>query len=178
MNEKITFKLVAVKGDVIVYETLMSYVTLGSFISNCSDSQEYSALFELASLHPSTQVREQVAYKDQLNETTVSTLTKDNSINVLRNLVRSTSFKQIATEDELLRLIDLDSELAISIAQNIETFENIVQQKVIDKLLASSDPAVAAALAGNYSTNRKILKSLIIHEDTFVADEAKKRLEE
>jgi len=45
-------------------------------------------------------------------------------------------------------------------------------------LMATDDPSISYTLADNYNTPKKILKELVKHNDSHVANEAKRRLEE
>ena len=105
-------------------------------------------------------------------------LSKDTSIGVLRNLVRSNAFKENATQAQLEQLIKLDTEIAQSIAGNVEGYEQADVNKLATLLAANDDPSVVASLAQNYSTPKKILKTLTTHSDPYVASEAKARLDD
>lgn len=174
ISSQIDSRISLFKDGVKIYEAPVSYDALSSFASNALDCESNEEFFAALSQHPSSSVREQVAYKDKLNEDTVMALAGDSSISVLRNLVRSSGFRRYATEDLVLELIDRDVEIACTIAQNFESFENVDRQKVIDQLISSNDPAVVAAVAGNYSSPKKTLKELLKHPDPYVAEEAKR----
>jgi hypothetical protein len=95
----------------------------------------------------------------------------------LRNLVNSSAFKSNTTMEYLEKIIPLDAEIAQTVANNIEAFENVNINKLATLLASNPDPSVLATLAGNYNTPKKILKMLINHEDPYVASEAKSTLE-
>ena len=76
-------------------------------------------------MHPSAQVREQIAYKNQLDEESCRTLAEDNSVSVLKYLLQNNPFKEIATFENIERIIKKDAELATSVAQELESFKSI-----------------------------------------------------
>ncbi len=170
------YKLGVYEGDKEVYQGALSYEEMMSVISSCPDSPSNQALFEFAAFHPSSTVREYVASKDNLSSKTVEILSADKSINVLRSLVRSSSFKKLASDKLLVELIRLDFEIARNIADYYEQYEMADSSKLIAALLESTDPAVLTSLAGNYSTPKKIIKELANNSDPYVANTAKNRL--
>lgn len=171
-----TFKLGIYDGDNEVYQGVLSYEEMMSVISSCPDSPSNQALFEFAASHPSSTVREYVASKDNLSSKAVEILSTDKSINVLRSLVRSSSFKKFASDKLLIDLIHSDFEIARNIADYYEQFEMADPAKLMAALLESADPAVLTSLAGNYSTPKKLIKELANNPDPYVANIARDRL--
>ncbi len=169
---------ITIKLNEKIVEFPLSYESLGSLISSYIDDAAGNELFEAAATHPSSSVREQVAYKENLSEAAVEILKKDKSINVLRCLARTQAFRKYATFEDVERLISLDVEVAQSIASYHESFELIESSKIIEILLKSSDPSVLASLASNYSTPKKITKTLLNYPDPYVANEAKSRMKD
>ena len=178
MAKDLVFKLVVSNGGKEAYSANLSYEAVSSIASGFSDNSDSNDFFLLAAQHPASSVRENVAYKDQLSTEVVELLSKDNSIAVLRNLVRSSAFRSFATQELLEKLIQLDTEVAQSIANNVESFENGDVNKLSTLLANHEDPSVVVSLAQNYSTPKKILKTLSTHSDPYVASEAKARLED
>lgn len=177
MSGKLEFKLVVTEDGEEVLNKLLSYEAVSNIVSNASDSKDNEDLFLLAARHPSSNVREYVAYKDRMPDAAVKLLTADKSISVLRNLVRSQKFKEHATIEELEMFLALDTEIAQSIAGDIDSYSETDKTKLAEMVATHSDPAVVATLAGSYSTPKKILKSLLKHYDPYVVSEAKGRLE-
>jgi hypothetical protein len=177
MKPPVEARISLVVEGIAVHEAPMSYESLTSVVSGLPDIPENAEFFEKLAEHASSQVREQVAYKENINEATVLKLAKDESVNVIRNLARTTGFRRYITDDLVMELLDRDVEIACHIAQNFESLENIDRQKLTHRLLSSADPAVFAALAGNYATPKKIIKELIKHPDPYVASEAKRTLD-
>jgi hypothetical protein len=177
MTNEYSVVLVVKKRDGTQIEAPLSYESASSAVSSAADSKDNSLLFEALAEHPASQVREQVAYKDLISEKTISLLVKDSSVNVLRNLVRNESFRKYASHDQIIDLVSRDVEIAASVAQNLESYENVDHQALVEILLGSEDPYVIAAVAGNYATPKKFLKPLLNHIDRTVVHEAKRRLE-
>ena len=171
-----SFKLGIYDGDKEVFQGELSYEEMMSVISSCTDSQSNQALFEFAASHPSSTVREYVASKDNLSTKAVEILSADKSINVLRSLVRSASFRKNASDKLLIELINLDFEIARSIADCYEQFDIADSEKLIAALLEATDPAILTSLVGNYSTPKRVIKELANNSDPYVANMAKDRL--
>lgn len=159
------------------YSTVLSYESVENIVSNYQDSEENNDFFALVAKHAASSVRDNLAYKDNLSAEVFEILSKDNSIAMHRNLARSNSFKENATQELLERLIQLDTEIAQSIAGNVESFEQAEINKLATLLAAHSDPSVVANLAENYSAPKKVLKTLLNHSDSSVASKAKNTLE-
>jgi hypothetical protein len=176
MSKNLTFKLIISEDGSEKFSTNLSYDAVSSIVSNYPDNKESNDFLFFAAQHPASGVRENVAYKDNLNSDVLEILSADNSITVLRNLVRSNAFKEHVTQSELERLITLDTEIAQTIAYNVEAFEQADTNKLATLLTEHSDPSVAANLAQNYSTPKRILKILANHPDPYVASQAKERL--
>jgi hypothetical protein len=177
MSKKLEFKLVVTDGENVILSKPLSYEAVSNIISNATDSEDNSDLFHVAAKHSASSVREYVAYKDNIDDETLSGLSTDSSISVLRNLVRSRKFKEQASFDQVTQLLGLDTEIAQSIASDIESFTDVDTGKLAQLVAQHSDPAVVASLAGNYGTPKKILKTLLSHSDPHVVSEAKARLD-
>lgn len=134
-------------------------------------------MFELAATHPSEVVRENVAYKDNINQETWEILAADTSLNVLRRLVNSESCKRNASQEQLESWIKLDVELAKNIAGYLDRYENADIDELAKVLCEHPDPSVVAELASNSDTPKKLLKLLLKHKDQRVVSNAKRSLE-
>ena len=178
MAKDLVFRLVISEAGKETYSANLSYEAVSNIVSNYSDNIESNNFFVLAAQHAASTVRENVAYKDNLSSDVVKVLSQDSSIAVLRNLARSNAFRENATQDLLERLIKLDTEIAQTVAGSVESFEQADVNKLATLLAAHSDPSVLASLAQNYSTPKKVLKTLVNHPDPYVAREAKARLED
>ena len=177
MSKALEFSIVITENGNTVLTKPLSFEFVASIISNFDDNITNSDIFGLAAHHLASGVRENVAYKDAITEDTIQILAQDGAINVLRNLVRTSKFKELATLEQLERLMQRDPEIAISIAGDIDSYSNVDTTKLVDEILKNSDPSVTAALAGGYNTPKKILKSLLSHPDPYVVSQAKFRLD-
>jgi hypothetical protein len=176
MSEKLEFKLIVTDSGKEVLNKLLSFEEVQSIVYAAYDSKDNEAFFTVAARHSASSVRESVAEKDSLSDSTVKTLFTDKSINVLRNLIRCRQFKERATLEQLEALITLDKDIAESIASDIESYTKAGPGKLAALLAGHSDPSVARSLAGGYKTPKKILKTLLKHNDSRVASEAKDTL--
>ena len=177
MRSNVRFTIHASEDGKEVFTAPLSYDALANIISNYPDHEDSNDLFLLAAKHPASTVRENLAYKDHLSAEVLDILTKDTSISVLRNLFRSDAFREHVSHEVLEKLIGLDTEIAQSIADYIESFQEADVTKLANLLANHEDPSVAASLANNYSAPKKILKKLLTHPDPYVAQSAKARLE-
>jgi hypothetical protein len=178
MSNNLEFSLIIKENGEELLTQKLSYEAVANILNSASDNEENASLFHLAARHPASSVRENVSYKDNLSEETVNILAADNSIPVLRNIVRCSKFKGMATIEQLEKLSNLDTDIAESIASDVESYSE-VDESELSKIIAShADPAVVRSLARNYNTPKKILKSLLKHSDPIVVAEAKERLED
>ena len=109
-----------------------------------TDDEKVLKVLEVLASHPASEVRQAIAYKDNLTAATVATLSDDKEINVLRRLVNSRKARELLETSQLLKMIGLDNELAQSIASNVELFENGDVEKLSDALIKHSDPSVVS----------------------------------
>jgi len=177
MFQPIEAKLIIEKDGFQLHNVSLSYEALSSLASCSPDSDASTDLFATLSQHPSSSVRERIAYKENLNEDTVLALAVDPSVDVLRNLIRTSAFRRYITDDLLIQIIGRDVEAACFIAENLELLENIDRHNILRLLVLSDDPAIVAAVAGNTSTPKKILKELLRHPDVDVVDRAKQNID-
>lgn len=173
---KLQFKLVVLSEGKEELNRDLSYDEVNSIISSAQDVEENQNLFLLDANHPAGCVRENVAYKEKLSDETVKLLLKDKNLQVLRNLVRTEKLKEIATLEDLERLISLDTDIAQTIAGDTSVFPEVDQNKLITIIMKDNDPSVLGALAGSWNTPKKILKELVKHSDSYVSSEATRRL--
>jgi hypothetical protein len=177
MSKNLTYRIQILDGKKEVYSSELSFSEIQEFTSSADDSFENEKLFQLAAHHPSEVVRENIAYKDNINEDTWEILSEDNSINVLRRLVNSESCKRYASNDQLEKWIKMDVELARNIASYIDRYENADIDELAKILCEHSDPSVVAELANNSDTPKKLLKILLKHSDSRVVANARRSLD-
>ncbi len=177
MRSNIQFTIQATEDGKEVFTAPLSYDALADIVSNYPDHDDSNDFFLLAARYPAATVRENLAYKNHLSAEVLDILIKDSSVSVLRNLVRSDAFREYASHELLDKFINLDIEMAQSIASYVETFQEADAVKLANLLALHEDPSVVASLADNYRTPKKILKKLLMHTDPHVVQLAKSRLE-
>lgn len=143
----------------------LSFQTLASAISASEDTLENSKYYELLAIHPASIVREAIARKNFLNEKTVSILSSDKSVHVLRILAWNIAYKKYAKEKDIEYAIDCDNEVASSIASDMGEFKKVNKQTIVKKLLSCEDPAIIEAVAGSYDSPKKIVRQMKRHTD-------------
>jgi hypothetical protein len=178
MAGDITVKVVISEGSKEVLSAPISYNSFATVVSEISDSEANQAFFAEAAKHAAPNVRENVAYKENLDKATVDLLSKDTSVNVLRNLVRTVAFKKYAKQDLIEKLIATDAEVATTIAGDLEAYEQGDMNKSIDLIIKMNNPFVINSIANNYSTPKKVLKTLMSYPDPLIAFDAKARYED
>jgi len=178
MAGDITVKVVISEGSKEVLSVPISYNSFATVVSEISDSEANQAFFAEAAKHAAPNVRENVAYKENLDKATVDLLSKDTSVNVLRNLVRTAAFKKYAKQDLIEKLIATDAEVATTIAGDLEAYEQGDMNKSIDLIIKMNNPFVINSIANNYSTPKKVLKTLMSYPDPLIAFDAKARYED
>ena len=177
MSDKFFYKLVITDGKKEVYTSNMSYNDVEQIINYADDNQSNEKLFQIAATHPSEAVRENIAYKDNINQKTWEILAADTSLNVLRRLVNSESCKTNASQKQLETWVKLDVELAKNIAGNLDRYQDADIDQLAKVLCEHSDPSVVAEIASNSDTPKKFLKTLLKHVDQRVVANAKRSLE-
>lgn len=69
-------------------------------------------------------MREQVACKENISLDVLGILQNDDSLGLLRNLVRTSALRENVSQEYLEKIISLDAEIPQSIASNIDAFQN------------------------------------------------------
>lgn len=172
MEAKLEAKLV-VNG----IELELGYSALGDTVLFLSSGKKNQGIyFELAK-SPSSEVRQNVAKTNSLNDETVRLLVQDSSVEVLREIVSNYHAQEIITQDEIERLISTgDTPLLSTIAERVEDFELCDTDLICLKLVVHSDPSVRASLAQNEYVPKVFLEKLTKDHDVEVAEEAKSTL--
>ena len=173
MSGKLEFRLVVTENDNEVLSKLLSFDQVEAIVYNAHDIEDNADMFGLAARHPASKVRAAVAWNHCLPESVVKALYADKSINVLRRLVWNARFKEMATLEQIEKLLGLDTEIAETIANNIQDFKGAGTEKLDELLVTHADPSVARSLASSYNTPEKLLKTLLTHADPGVAGAAK-----
>jgi hypothetical protein len=177
MSKNLIYKITVSDGKKEVYSSNLSFNEVQDFISSADDTYLNQELFQIASEHPSDVVRENVAYKDSINQETYDNLAVDESLNVLRRLVGTEGCRRYASQEQLEGWIKLDPELARNIANSFDRYDEIDLDAISKLLCNHSDPSVVAEIASNSGTPKKYLKTLLKHSDSRVVANAKRSLE-
>jgi len=173
---KVEFRLTIVDDGKEVFSEPLTSELMGCIANYYPDKASSLKFFSYACLHPSSDVRQHIAYKDKLDEHCCTLLSRDVAISVLQNLLRNSVFREIATMDILNILINKDPELAQIIASNVEVFKMVDIQNLAEILSSNNDPYVVLALAQNRRSPKKILKKLISHSDISISEAAHENL--
>ena len=145
--------------------------------SNLNDNEDNQLIFQELAISAAAAVRGEIAYKDKINEETARILLNDTDAKVLERILRNDVANKIVDMDTLQRIIDQSSEDVLkAIADSIESYESISADVLATALLSKNNPSVDYSLASNYSTPKKILKSLLKNSDPDVIMAAKNSL--
>ena len=156
------------------YKLGVNYDTLENIVSSLPDNDASSEILHALASHPSSKVRSSVAYKDCINEQTINLLAKDSSIEVLRNLVRNSTARDLLDFDIVKGIIDKDIECAESIAGYVESWGDT--KEIAQYLVKHPDPSVRYSLAYNSGTPKNVLKELAKDNDDYISNAAKENL--
>ncbi|MBF0547525.1 MAG: hypothetical protein HQM08_24000 [Candidatus Riflebacteria bacterium] len=170
-NKEVSVELV-VGSQTIILGTEQICDVIRSF----PDIDSNSKIFSEFAKSPSYKVRAEVASKDNLDEGTVNCLSNDTEIEVLRELIRSQAARKHLKEEQFIKILEKDGEVASRIASTLELFENVDTQKIAELILNNDDPSIRQQLASNYSAPKKILIKLTKDSDPDVANSAKQTI--
>ncbi|MFN5881312.1 MAG: hypothetical protein ACK44L_06335 [Burkholderiales bacterium] len=159
------------------FELELGFEDFSQIVSNLPDTAEHADLFDLLSEHPSIAIREYVAMKDNLAESTVKRLAADRDVSVIRSLLRSSKGQEFLSTAQLLEMISRDVEAAESVANQVEAFDSADIDELAAALLKHGDARVRNSLAGNSSAPKKILKTLLKDPDPNVRASAQQSLD-
>ena len=173
---KLEFRLVVLEDGKEVFTEPISSELLSTIANYYPDKISSRIFFKFASIHPSAEVRQQAAYKYKLDEESCRVLAEDNSVYVLKNLLRNPAFKEVATLEMIEKIMKKDPELALTVAQEVELYKMVDVQKLAEIVASNSDPSVVLALAQNSRTSKKVLRDISMHDDPSIADSARENL--
>ena len=173
---KIEFRLVVLEDGKEVLTDPLSCDIMSTIANYYPDKTSSKSFFKYASMHPSAEVRQQVAYKDKIDEETCRTLSEDNSLAVLKNILRNSVFREITTLEVLEKIMNKDPDLAVVVAQDIEAYKLVDIQNLAETIASNSDPFVVLALAQNRRAPKKVLRDLLTHDDPLISVSARENL--
>lgn len=175
--ENFKFFITVKKDDNEVYTQELGAEALARMLSGIADTPSNEELIYYVANSKSSEVRQDVAYRDKINEATLELLVHDTSIDVRRRLCGQQAFCDWATTEIVLDYATSDVECAKTIASRLSDYSNADAAVIGDVLLAHSDPDVRNALAGNWGTPKKMLKKLLADEDPGVRSSAQRTLD-
>ncbi len=160
------------------HEISVGIELLGNIASSLADNKDNQELFYILAQSVSANIRQEIAYKDKISEETAMLLLNDKDTTVLECIIRNDVAKEIIDDDILNNIIEnANEEVLKEIANNFDSIENINADKTAKKLIELENPSVTIAIAENYSSPKKILKSLLKHSDPDIVRAAKSSLE-
>jgi hypothetical protein len=173
----VKFRLVIEVDNAEVFAEELGSECVGGVAGRLQDVVDNKDLFGLLAKCASSEVRSDIAYKDNLHEETVALLAQDASIDVRRRLCGQTPFKEWASTELLLEYISSDIDCAKTIAGSVAEYKNADMNKVAVDLCKHSDPDVRNVLAGNWGSPKKFVKQLLSDADPSVRSSAKRTLD-
>ncbi|MFN3456307.1 MAG: hypothetical protein ACK4Z8_01860 [Novosphingobium sp.] len=168
--------IIEIEGSAVFAEELGSEAVSG-LIGRLPDTSENKELFGYLAKSASSEIRSDIACRDNLMEETVEYLSKDSSVDVRRRLSGQTPFREWASTELLLEYINADIECAKIIACSVGEYSNADTNKIAAELCKHPDPDVRNTLAGNWGTPKKFLKQLASDSDASVRSSAKQALD-
>jgi len=160
-------------------QVLLTPVLLNSLASGLEDNKDTQAVFAELARHPSFEVRDTIAGKDNLDRETVLRLAADPCVRVVRSLLNSDACKHLDRET-LQAMVQRDPEIAYDLADSwrIEDFNEVEVGEIVEMLMGVADESVRFALAGNSRAGKKSLRKLSKDANPAVAQRARKTLED
>lgn len=172
----VEFRLVILEDGKEVLAEPLSAELMPNLLNYYPDNNRSKLFFKYASMHASADVRQQVASKDKIDEDTCEILSRDNSIAVLRNLLRNSVFREFVTLEILTAYLENDKELAELVAGDVECFKSVDTLALSEVLARHPDPSVVLALARNRRVPKKILRDLTQSNDLCISIAAQESL--
>lgn len=148
-----------------VLEHLISYLPSGK-------QSNQTTLFNLLAKHNSSNVRSALAARDDLEAETYKLLAEDPDPSVRNSIACNRQASAHLSVELITKLIETSSETAVSVARNVELYEEINIVELSTLLSHAEDPIVRKALAENSSCPKKLLKSLVKDLDPSVSNAA------
>jgi hypothetical protein len=120
----------------------------------------FAGVFAAASVHPAAAVRASAARKECLPADAAMELANDPCATVRRAVVSSPFFRRLAKEEMILRMMEVDPEVAEAVADNLGRFEVANTDVLGEALLVHPDPNVRLRMAEGTCTSVKLLNKL------------------
>ena len=173
----VKFKLVIEVDNAEVFNEELGSECVSGVAGRLQDIADNKDLFGFLAKCASSEVRSDIAYKDNLHEDTVALLAQDASIDVRRRICGQTPFREWASTELLLDYISADIDCAKTIAGGVGEYNNADVNKIAVELCKHSDPDVRNALAGSWGAPKKFVKQLLSDSDSSVRASARRTLD-
>lgn len=112
-------------------------------VSMLNDDEQYASFFSALTQHPSSEVRQQIAYKSYSPLKTLRHLAQDSSIGVVATVACNDTALASFKLSIFREMIERDVSVAINIAENLHVVNEEIRSEVMDILLQHDDPLVA-----------------------------------
>ncbi len=150
--------------------------SIKDFILFLSDKSDYQEFYHEMALSNVSSIRQSIAIKTELSETTAKLLLTDKDIDVLESIIENNVAHSIITDDDIEYIIIHASQSTIKyLASNIKKFKNIDISKTYKKLLKLDNPDILLSIARCSDTPSSILEILMKHPDIDITEEAKNK---
>ncbi len=161
-------------------------ITLGhrqleEIVFSLHDEPAMRDVFHALAAASSSEIRDDIAGKQNLSVKTRRQLIADTSLEVMRTIINSDEAREHMTLSDLERYLATgDTEILKALADDLNDFtqfhEVCESDWLCEKLINQPDPAVRYSLADNYDTPVFFLKKLTADEDIDVARKALQKL--
>lgn len=132
----------------------ISHSDLASIVRVMDDEPRYSDFFSALASHPASEVRCAVAFKTCLPIETLVKLSRDKSIEVVRDVTLNETALNSFDESQLQEMIDRDVSVAVYLADNLFMVGEEKLDGLINLLLQHPDPRVAETADEFYSSRQ------------------------
>ncbi len=165
-----------IDGETI--EAKLGFEALESVVYSIPDTEENSAIFAALAKHPNPEIRAGIAGKQNLDGETIMLLANDSDVNVLSYVTSSDSFRNIATIDNVSRILEREDNASMNIIAYASTFNKISVDE-IEQAIKDADiknPKVLQVAAQSYDLSNGCLEELSHNPDFSVSSTAKETL--
>ena len=158
--------------------TELGYEGLESVLYNIPDTEENSAFFAALARHPYSGIRSNVANKQNLDDETIMLLADDKDPNVVGQIVYSDSFRNLASEELVKKILMQENEASGNIISYAGSFKRVSVEE-IEQAIKDADiqnPYILMAAAQCYEFTSEFIEGLTQHPDPSVSTAAKDSL--
>ncbi|MDC0891396.1 hypothetical protein OAS48_01715 [Gammaproteobacteria bacterium] len=169
---------VEVDGETIGAE--LGFMALENMIYSIPDTEENAAMFAALAKHPSPNIREGVANKQNIDSDTLMMLAEDKDPRVVAAVICTDAFKTFVSVEQIKSIIARGEERPI---QNLLSFAGQFEEvsvEEIEQALKDADiqnPNILLEAAQSYDLSSNFIEELTQHPDASVAAAAKEQLQ-